>query len=126
MATPVYSSKEPPQYTQHDNGTDIQQQNFEHEQLPAYTHGPNAPRSSTTPISTSASSISDQESDIVLNFPENRPKQNECKVCCQDLFCGGYFGCCTGPANMPNSDRNLMGSIVVVLCCGAGIEAGVS
>lgn len=68
MATPVYSSKEPPQYTQHDNGTDIQQQNFEHEQLPAYTHGPNAPRSSTTPISTSASSISDQESDIVLNF----------------------------------------------------------
>lgn len=118
MTTLEYSSKEPPKYSQQDTGANRERE--EQEQLPAYTNRPN------TPPRTSASSVSDQESDIVLNYPENRPKRNECNICCQDLFCGGCFGCCTGPSNMPASDRNLMGSILVVLCCGAGVEAGVS
>lgn len=129
MTTLEYSSKEPPQYTQQDSGSarvgdlhrNHHQQESEDQQLPAYTQRPNEVHPSS-----SASSISDQESDIILNYPENRVKRNECSVCCQDLFCGGCFGCCTGSANMTSTDQNLMGTLMVALCCGAGVQAGVS
>ncbi|KAI5950080.1 hypothetical protein KGF57_004426 [Candida theae] len=122
-----YSTKEPPQYTQrgpagdgvlNHNLTSYPQQ--AKDSLPAYSQRPN------TNGQISASSTSDQESDIVSNYPENRVKQNECSACCQDLCCGGCFGCCTGPANMPTSDRNLMGTFLTALCCGAGVSAGLN
>ncbi|KAI5966065.1 hypothetical protein CANMA_003311 [Candida margitis] len=119
MTTPEYSSKEPPQYNQLEGEVNGEHQHDHgpQEQLPAYTRRSNN--------ASTATSISDQESDIISN-PENREKQNECSLCCHDCFCGGCFGCCTGQSNMPGSDRSLMGNILVVLCCGAGVQAGLS
>ena len=67
--------------------------------------------------SSSSSSLSDQESDI--HNPPQRASENQLSTCCSDCWCN-CFDSCSG-TNCTASDKNICGSILVVLCCGSTI-----
>ncbi|CAX42797.1 conserved hypothetical protein [Candida dubliniensis CD36] len=67
--------------------------------------------------SSSSSSVSDQESDI--HNPPQKASNNQLSTCCSDCWCN-CFNSCSG-TNCTASDKNICGSILVVLCCGTSV-----